>query len=66
MANFLLDRGLMEQRGSGHPPITRAMREFHGTAPRLEHDREGRWVRVTLWRIPPQESEGRGGAQGRT
>jgi ATP-dependent DNA helicase RecG len=53
MANFLLDKGLMEQRGSGYPRIARAMREFNGTAPRLEHDREERWVKVTLWRITP-------------
>ena len=51
IANFLFDLGLMEQRGSGYPRITRAMRQFNGTVPRLEQDRDERWVRVTLWRI---------------
>lgn len=54
MANFLLDEGLMEQRGSGYPRISKAMREFNGTAPMLEADSDERWVRVTLWRIPPE------------
>ncbi|WP_295414043.1 ATP-binding protein [uncultured Thiodictyon sp.] len=54
MASFLFDLGLMEQRGSGYPRITRAMRQFNGTAPHLEQDREERWVRVTLWRTPPE------------
>jgi len=53
MANFLADLGLMEQRGSGYPRITRAMRDFNGTAPELENERDERWVRVTLWRVPP-------------
>jgi predicted HTH transcriptional regulator len=53
MASFLSDQGLMEQRGSGYPRITRAMAEFNGTGPKLEHDRDERWVRVTLWRVPP-------------
>ena len=43
-----------EQRGSGYPRMTRAMRQFNGTAPHLEQDREERWVRVTLWRTPPE------------
>lgn len=54
MANFLFDLGLMEQRGSGYPRMTRAMQQFNGTAPNLEQDREERWVRVTLWRTPPE------------
>lgn len=54
IANYLFDLGLMEQRGSGFPRIKRAMREFNGTAPTLDHDRDERWVRVTLWRIPPE------------
>ncbi|MBM4059476.1 MAG: transcriptional regulator [Planctomycetes bacterium] len=53
MATFLSDQGLMEQRGSGFPRIARAMAEFNGTGPKLEHDRDERWVRVTLWRVPP-------------
>jgi ATP-dependent DNA helicase RecG len=52
MANYLFDRGLMEQRGSGYPRIARAMANFNGTAPVLENEREERWVRVTLWREP--------------
>jgi ATP-dependent DNA helicase RecG len=54
MANVLFDLGLMEQRGSGYPRIAKAMRQFNGTAPRLEQDRDERWVRVTLWRIAPE------------
>lgn len=53
IANFLWDLRLMEQRGSGYPRIIRAMRAFNGTLPRLEQDKDERWVRVTLWRIPP-------------
>lgn len=56
MANYLFDLGLMEQRGSGYPRISRAMGEFNGTAPLLDDDNDERWVRVTLWRIPPDES----------
>lgn len=50
-ANMLFDLGLMEQRGSGYPRIARAMSRFNATAPLLEHDRDERWVRVTLWRV---------------
>ncbi len=53
IANFLFDLGLMEQRGSGYPRMTRAMRQFNGTIPHLEQGRDERWVRVTLWRTPP-------------
>jgi ATP-dependent DNA helicase RecG len=53
MANFLFDLGLMEQRGSGYPRIRRAMRQFNGTDPQLVQDRDERWVRVTLCRVPP-------------
>jgi ATP-dependent DNA helicase RecG len=53
IANFLFDLGLMEQRGSGYPRITRAMRQFNGTAPVLENEPQERWVRVTLWRVAP-------------
>ena len=55
ITNFLFDLGLMEQRGSGYPRITRAMRDFNGTTLRLEQDRDERWVRVTLFRIPPDD-----------
>lgn len=50
MASVLLDLGLMEQRGSGFPRIRKAMREFNGTDPELENERDERWVRVTLRR----------------
>ncbi|MBL8724710.1 MAG: putative DNA binding domain-containing protein [Planctomycetes bacterium] len=53
MASCLFDLGFMEQRGSGYPRIQRAMTAFNGTAPKLENNREERWVRVTLWREPP-------------
>lgn len=52
MANLLLDLGLMERRGSGFPRIIREMQQFNGTRPTLDNDREERWVRVTLWRLP--------------
>ena len=55
MANFLHEEGLMEQRGSGYPRIRYAMRPFNGTEPVLETDRDERWVRVTLWLVPPGE-----------
>ena len=50
MANYLLDVGLMEQRGSGYPRIVREMAAFNGTMPELQNEREERWFRVTLWR----------------
>lgn len=56
-ANVMLDLGLMEQRGSGYPRIAREMGEFNGTAPKLENNRDERWVRVTLWRTPPETPE---------
>ncbi|MCB1742227.1 MAG: putative DNA binding domain-containing protein [Gammaproteobacteria bacterium] len=52
MANFLLDLGFMEQRGSGYPRIIREMSAFNGTLPLLENEKDERWVRVTLWREP--------------
>jgi ATP-dependent DNA helicase RecG len=48
IANYLLVSGLMEQRGRGWPVMRRAMREFNGTEPELQHDVGGRFVRVTL------------------
>jgi len=53
IANVLFDLGLMEQRGSGYPRISREMQTFNGTEPQLAHDRDERWVRVTLWRTAP-------------
>ena len=54
-ANLLFDLGLMEQRGSGYPRIAREMEAFNSTEPQLENNRDERWVRVTLWRIPPED-----------
>jgi len=48
IANFLLVMGLMEQRGRGWPVMTRAMQEFNGTDVELTHDKESKFVRVTL------------------
>ena len=48
MANYMVVRGLMEQRGRGWPIMRRAMREFNGTEPELEHDAQGRSVKVTF------------------
>lgn len=53
MASFLFDVGLMEQRGSAFPRMIRAMRDFNGTTPLLENERDERWVRVTLLRQAP-------------
>jgi ATP-dependent DNA helicase RecG len=50
IANFLLDRRLMEQRGTGFPRMRRAMQDFNGTEPDLEHDPVERWVRITFRR----------------
>ena len=48
MANYMVVRGLMEQRGRGWPIMRRAMREFNGTEPELEHDALVRSVKVTF------------------
>lgn len=46
MANYLLALGFMERRGRGWPVMRRAMLEFNGTEPEIEHDRESGFVRV--------------------
>ncbi len=48
MAHYAIVEGLMESRGMGWPVIEDAMHEFNGTDPRIEEDREGAWVRITL------------------
>lgn len=48
MVNYMVVRGLMEQRGRGWPIMRRAMREFNGTEPELEHDALFRSVKVTF------------------
>ena len=48
MANYLLTRRYMEQRGRGWLLMRRGMRDFNGTEPAIHHDAEARWVQVTL------------------
>jgi ATP-dependent DNA helicase RecG len=48
MVNFMQTMRYMEGRGRGWPRIRRAMKEHNGLVPRLEEERGGRWVRVTL------------------
>jgi len=50
MAYFMMTRGLMEVRGRGLPIIAREMHEWNGTRPELESNRDGGFVRLTLWR----------------
>ena len=52
MANYMVVRRLMEQRGRGWPVMRKAMREFNGTEPGLEHDAQGRSVKVTFQLSP--------------
>ena len=46
MANYLLALGFMERRGRGWPVMRRAMLDFNGTEPEIEHDRDSGFVRV--------------------
>lgn len=48
MANAMVDKGLMEQRGRGWPSMRYHMKEFNGTEPQLTNDRLSRFVRVLL------------------
>lgn len=48
MANYLLVKKMMEQRGRGWPVMRRTMREFNGTEAELVQDEGGKFVRVTL------------------
>jgi len=48
MANYLLALGYMERRGRGWPVMRRAMQEFNGTQPEIEHDHDGGFVRVSF------------------
>lgn len=48
MANYLLTRRYMEQRGRGWPRMRIGMRDFNGTEPEIENDIDSRWVQVTL------------------
>jgi anti-sigma regulatory factor (Ser/Thr protein kinase) len=51
MANYMVVRRLMEQRGRGWPVIQRVMSEFNATRAELEEDRGGKFVRATLWLV---------------
>ncbi|MCY4294127.1 MAG: hypothetical protein OXC58_04735 [Acidimicrobiaceae bacterium] len=46
MANYLLALGFMERRGRGWPVMRRAMQEFNGTEPEIDHGPESGFVRV--------------------
>ena len=52
MANYMVAKGLMEQRGRGWPVMRRAMREFNGTEPDLVQDDH---VKVTFHLGPSEE-----------
>ena len=53
LANFMLARRFMEQRGRGWLVMRRAMQEFNGTIPELEQDEDSRFVTVTLRLVWP-------------
>lgn len=48
MANIMLVKGYMEQRGRGWPVMRKAMTNFNGTEPDLVQDEKGGYVRVTF------------------
>ena len=48
MAHFMVVKRLMERRGRGWPIMRRAMREFNGNEPELEHDEGGRTVKIVF------------------
>ncbi len=48
MANYMVVKGMMEQRGRGWPVMRKAMREFNGTEPELFQDDKSGYVRVTF------------------
>ncbi len=48
MANYMLVKGFMEQRGRGWPIMRRAMREFNGTEPDIVQDEGAKYVKVTF------------------
>ena len=48
MANAMVIRGLMEQRGRGWLLMRYRMKEFNGTEPELTNDKLSRFVRVTF------------------
>ena len=48
MANYMVVKGFMEQRGRGWPVMRKAMFEFNGTEPDILQDDKGGYVRVTF------------------
>jgi len=52
MANYMLDRQYMERRGRGWLVMHRAMQEFNGTEPEIEHDEKSRFVTVSFKLTP--------------
>ncbi len=48
MANYMLVKGFMEQRGRGWPVMRKAMREFNGMEPEIVQDERNKYVRVTF------------------
>ena len=52
MANYMLDRHYMERRGRGWMVMRKAMQEFNGTEPEIEHDEESRFVTVSFKLTP--------------
>ena len=48
MANYMVVKGMMEQRGRGWPVMRKAMGEFNGTEPELFQDDKSGYVRVTF------------------
>lgn len=52
MANCLLALGFMERRGRGWPVMRRAMLDFNGSEPEIEHDRDSGFVSVRFHLAP--------------
>ena len=55
MANYMLSRGFMEQRGRGWPVMRRAMREFNDTDPEITQDEPGKFVRLRFQLVAPDQ-----------
>ena len=58
MAHYMVETGLMEQRGRGWPIMRKAMRRFNGTEPDITQGGDGAFVRVRF-RMGPPEGGGR-------
>lgn len=57
MANYLLTRRYMEQRGRGWLLMRQGMHDFNGTEPAIRHDADSRWVQVTLRLGDPAQAQ---------